>query len=69
MSIEWWTILDTHGKLLSVKDPAALQFMTLTGAPGTNYHTPFTFVLPIQPLNGTHTQPMTPLSKHLKILL
>ena len=31
----WLTILDTHGKLLSVKIPAALQFLTQTSAPGT----------------------------------
>jgi hypothetical protein len=41
MSFGWWTILDTHGKLLIVKNPAALQFLTQTGAPGTYYHTPF----------------------------
>ena len=35
------TILDTHRKLLSVKNPAALQFLTETGVPGTYYHTPF----------------------------
>jgi hypothetical protein len=28
MSFGWWTILDTHGKLLSVKNPVALQFLT-----------------------------------------
>uniref|UniRef100_A0A8C7M5R4 Engulfment and cell motility 1 n=1 Tax=Oncorhynchus kisutch TaxID=8019 RepID=A0A8C7M5R4_ONCKI len=28
MSFAWWTILDTHGKLLSVKNPAVLQFLT-----------------------------------------
>ena len=28
MSCGWWTILDTYGKLLSVKNPAALQFLT-----------------------------------------
>jgi hypothetical protein len=27
-STGWWAILDTHGKLLSVKIPAALQFLT-----------------------------------------
>jgi hypothetical protein len=41
MSFGWWTILDTHGKLLSMKNPAALQFLKQTGAPGTNYHTLF----------------------------
>jgi hypothetical protein len=41
MSIGWWIILDTHGKMLSMKNPAALQFLTQTGAPGTYYHTPF----------------------------
>jgi hypothetical protein len=30
-----------HGKMLSMKKPAALQFLTQTGAPGTNYHTLF----------------------------
>ena len=28
MSFEWWTILDSHRKLLRVKNPAALQFLT-----------------------------------------
>jgi hypothetical protein len=28
MSFGWWTILDTHRKLLSVKTPAAMQFLT-----------------------------------------
>ena len=37
MSFGWWTILDTHGKLLSVKNPAVLQPLTQTGAPGTYY--------------------------------
>ena len=41
MSFGRWTILDTHGKLLSVKNLAALQFLTQTGAPGTYYHTLF----------------------------
>lgn len=36
-----WTILDPHGKLLRVKNPAALQFLTQTAAHGTYYHTPF----------------------------
>jgi hypothetical protein len=39
MSFGWWTILDTHRKLLSVKKPAALQFLTQTGVTGTYYHT------------------------------
>ena len=39
MSFGWWTILDTQGKLLSVKNPAVLQFLKQTGAPGTYYHT------------------------------
>ena len=37
----WWTILDTHGELLSVKNPAALQFLTQTVEPGTYYYTLF----------------------------
>uniref|UniRef100_A0A4W5KLI5 Inter-alpha-trypsin inhibitor heavy chain 2 n=1 Tax=Hucho hucho TaxID=62062 RepID=A0A4W5KLI5_9TELE len=32
MSFEWWTILDRHRKLLSVKNPAALQFLAQTSA-------------------------------------
>jgi hypothetical protein len=31
----WWTILDTHRKLLSVKNPTAFWFLTQTRAPGT----------------------------------
>jgi hypothetical protein len=41
MFFRWWTILDTHRTLLSVKNAAALQFLTQTGASGTYYHTPF----------------------------
>ncbi|KAK6292636.1 hypothetical protein J4Q44_G00372200 [Coregonus suidteri] len=28
MSFGWWTILDTQGKLMSMKNPAVLQFLT-----------------------------------------
>ena len=41
MSFRWWTVLDTHRKLLSMKNPAALQFLTQTSAPRSYYHTPF----------------------------
>ena len=41
MSLDWWTILDTHAKLLSFKNSAALQFFTQTGVPGTYYHSLF----------------------------
>jgi hypothetical protein len=41
MSFGWWTILDTHRKLLSVKNPAVLLFFTQTSAPGSYYHTLF----------------------------
>ena len=35
----WWkTILDTRGKLLSMKNPAAMQLLTQTCAPGTYYN-------------------------------
>jgi hypothetical protein len=40
-SFGWWTILDTHGRLLSVRNPAVLQFLTQTSVPGTYYHKPF----------------------------
>jgi hypothetical protein len=40
MFFGWWTLLDTHGKLLSVKNPAALQFLKPTDAPGIYNHTP-----------------------------
>ena len=39
--LRWWTILDTHRKLLSMKTPGVLQFLTQTGAPDTHYHTLF----------------------------
>jgi hypothetical protein len=59
------------GKLLSVKNPSALQLLTQTVAPGTYYHTLFKrhlnmFVLPIHPLNGTRTQSMSQLSQGFK---
>jgi hypothetical protein len=41
VSFGWWTILDTHGILLSMKKPSVLQFLTQTGATGTYYHTLF----------------------------
>jgi hypothetical protein len=73
MSFGWSTILDTHGKLFSIKSQAALQFLAQTDAPGTYYQTLFKgtyiFALPIHPLNGTHTQSTSQLSQGLKILL
>jgi hypothetical protein len=41
MTFGWWTILDTQWKLLSVKNPAALQFLTQTSEPGIYNHTLF----------------------------
>ena len=75
MSFGWWTILDSHGKLLSLKNPAALQFLT-----HSNQCTRHLLPIPIQrhlnlvscpftPLNGTHTQSMSHLSQSFKILL
>ena len=53
-----------------MKNLAALQFLTQTSVLGTYYHTPSKalkyFVLPIHPLNGTHTQSM---SQGLEIFL
>jgi hypothetical protein len=70
MDIVWWagpflihTLIQT---LLSVKNPAALQFFE-TLKPVSM--APTTFVLPIHPLNGTHTQTMSQLSQGTKILL
>ena len=53
MSFGWWTILDKQGKLLSVKNPAALQYHTPTTIPCSKALK--LFVLPIHPLSGTHT--------------
>jgi hypothetical protein len=73
MSFGCWTILDTHEKLLGVKNPAALQFFTQSGVPGTYYHPPFKGTYIFCPftlsLNGTRTQSMSQLSRGLKILL
>ena len=44
MSFGWWAILDTDGKLLSVKNPAALQFLTRTSTPDTYYHALFKYI-------------------------
>ena len=41
LDVLWVVDHSSHGKLLSVKNPEALQFLTQTGAPGTCYHTPF----------------------------
>ena len=71
MSFGWWTILDTHRKLLRVKNPAALLFLTHLCA----WHLP---PYPVQwhlnilscafHLWMAHTQSMSQLSRSLKIL-
>ena len=60
MSVGWWTILDQHWLLLSVKNPAALRFFTHSKRCAWHlllYHARSNalqyFVLPIYPLNGT----------------
>jgi hypothetical protein len=58
MSFGWWTILDTYVKLLRVKNPVALPFLThSTGAPTTILRSKAlkSLVYPIHLLNGTHT--------------
>uniref|UniRef100_A0A4W5QRG8 Ig-like domain-containing protein n=1 Tax=Hucho hucho TaxID=62062 RepID=A0A4W5QRG8_9TELE len=75
LSFGWWTILSTHGKLLSVKTPATLQFLRHSNRcawhllPYPVLKALTYFVLHIPPLNGTHTQSMSQLSQGLKILL
>ena len=64
MSFGWWTILDTHKKLLSMKNPAALQFLRLKPVHLAPTNIPRSkvlqsFVLPIHSLNGTRTQSMS----------
>ena len=55
MSFGWWTILDTHMKLLSGKNPAVLQFLT-----HSNQRAWHMLPYPVQRhFNlGTHTQSM-----------
>jgi hypothetical protein len=68
----WWIILDTHGKLLSMKTPPPLQFLThLNLAPTTLFNDTYSknTVLPVHPLKGTCTQSMPQLYQGLKILL
>jgi hypothetical protein len=48
------SILETHRKLLSVKNRTALQYLTQTGAPGTYYHTPFKGTYYHTPFKGTY---------------
>ena len=56
MSLWWWTILDTHGKLLSMKNPAALQFLTHSNWCAWHLLSyPMHPVLTIHALKGTHT--------------
>ena len=59
-----------HAGNFCVGNPAALQFLAPTGAPGTYYHTPFkgTPFLHIHPLNGTRTQSMSQLPQGFKML-
>jgi hypothetical protein len=68
MSFGWWTILDTHGKLLRMKNPAALQFVTHSNwcawhlLPYPIQKALKYFVWPIHPLNGT----LAPIVSRLK---
>uniref|UniRef100_A0A4W5QJ56 Ring finger protein 24 n=1 Tax=Hucho hucho TaxID=62062 RepID=A0A4W5QJ56_9TELE len=66
----WWTILDRHRKLLSVKNPAALRFLMhsnrcawhlLPRIPRSKALK--SFVFPIHLLNGTHTVHVSIVSK------
>ena len=41
MSFGWWTILDKHGKLLSVKTQKRCSSLLKPVLPGTYYHTSF----------------------------
>jgi hypothetical protein len=66
MSFRCWTILDAHGKLLSVKNPTTLRLAPTT-IPRSKALT--SFVLPVHPLNGTHTQCMSKFSQGLKIII
>jgi hypothetical protein len=73
MSFGWWNIVDTHGKLLSVKNPAVSQFLTRSNQcawrllPYPNQRQlnilswPFT-------LSMAHTQSLSQLSQGLKML-
>ena len=66
-------ILDKNSKLLSMKNPAVLQFFwhkPLRLAPTTIPHTPLKrHLFFLHPLNGTHTQSMSQLFPGLKIPL
>ena len=66
-----WTILNTHGKLLSMKNPATLQFLTQTSPPGTYYHTRRKAHKSIvdHPLNGTHTQSMSQIEQQRSLVV
>jgi hypothetical protein len=72
-SFGWWTILDTHRKLFSMKNPAVLQFLTQTGLPDTtipSLKALQSFTLPIHHLNGTHTlsiQTLSPCPNELRL--
>ena len=70
MSFGWWTVVDTHKKLLCKKPSSVAVLDTLKPvrmAPTTILHSKALkyFVLPIHPLNGTHSQ----LPQGLNILL
>jgi hypothetical protein len=75
MSFGWWTILDAHRKLLNHEKPSGVGVLdtlklvrlapsTILLSKALKY-----FVLPIHPLNCTHTQSMSQLSQGLKVLL
>ena len=73
MFFGWWTILDTHRKLLSVKlnSVAVFDKLKVRLAPTTIPCSKALqcFVLPIHPLSDRHTQSMSQLFQGLKILL
>ena len=71
MSFGWWTILDTHEKLLCEKPSSVAVLDTLKLVSLLSTTIPLSkalkyFVLLIHPLNGTHTQSISQLSQGLK---
>ena len=76
MCFGWWTILDTHvGKLLSVEKPSIIAVLdTLRPVRMEPTSIPCSkalqsFVLPIHPLYGTHTQSTTPYTVYKTVVL
>jgi hypothetical protein len=70
MSFGWWNVLETHRKTVEHEKSSSVAVLDkpVRLAPSTIHRSKALqyFILPIHPLNGTHTQTMSQLSQGVK---